>query len=204
VLTFTAIAALAVMSPGADTLLVLRAIVERGTRAGLWTTAGICAGCTVHATLSAIGVSVLVTQSPRAYDALRLSGAAYLTYLGITSCYSALVPNHVVADGGAPAAIAGHEIGFRDGLIVNVLNPKVSLFYLALVPQFVERQHSIVWSYFMLTSIHILLGAAWFTLLSVVLGRIRAWLLAPLTRRLLDGLAGAIMIALALHTAFAS
>ena len=205
-LAFVVIAMLAVMSPGADTLLVVRAVLERGTRAGLWTTAGICSGCLLHATFSAAGLSLLLVQSPPAYDVLRLAGAAYLFYLGTTALFHAwkasVLPRRPHPP--LPESSSGHTLGYRDGFVVNALNPKVSLFYLALVPQFVDPNTGVVSSYAVLTGIHIALGAAWFTALSFVLGSIREWLLAANTRRMLDALAGVVMIALALHTALAS
>jgi threonine/homoserine/homoserine lactone efflux protein len=197
VLTFTVIAAVAVISPGADTLLVIRSVVARGVRAGLMTTVGICAGCTVHATLSAIGVSVLVMQSAWAYQVLTAAGAMYLGYLGVMSLRSAAQRTPNVALDLASPLPSQHD--FRNGFIVNVLNPKVSLFYLALVPQFVPSTASILMRYALLSGIHIALGALWFTTLSYLLDRARPWLLSSSTRRLLDAVAGAIMLALALH-----
>ena len=197
VLTFTVIATLAVISPGADTLLVVRSVVAKGVRAGLMTTAGICAGCTVHATLSAIGVSVLVMQSPWAYQSLKAAGAMYLGYLGALSLRSALRHTPSAPLDFASPLPSKHD--FRNGFIVNVLNPKVSLFYLALVPQFVSSTSGILTRYALLTGIHIALGALWFTTLSYLLDRARPWLALASTRRLLDGVAGAIMLALALH-----
>jgi len=138
---FLVVATLLAVTPGADTLLVVRNVLGRGRTAGLATIAGIAAGCFVHAALSAVGVSLILVRSAEAFHALKWGGAAYLIILGIQS-----IRVWWRADDVAPAAGAEDRDGtearwlrsFMEGLLTNVLNPKVGLFYLAFLPQFVD------------------------------------------------------------------
>src|SRR5881409_2273112 len=101
VLAFTVVAALLTLSPGADTMLVIRNVLRGGRRDGVITTFGICSGLFVHATLSALGVSIILTRSATAFSVMKLAGAGYLGWLGWQSLRSAArtpsPPNHLVA-----------------------------------------------------------------------------------------------------------
>jgi threonine/homoserine/homoserine lactone efflux protein len=110
-LAFTAVAALVVLTPGADTLLVVRNVLGRGRRAGLATTAGIGAGCVVHAGLSVLGPSVILVRSAAAF--VRLAGAAYLVWLGLRSLRGAWRPAAATAVTTAP--VGGVRRSFVEG-----------------------------------------------------------------------------------------
>jgi threonine/homoserine/homoserine lactone efflux protein len=144
---------------------------------------------------------MLLSQSLAAFDLLTAAGAAYLLFLGVGSLHSAFRSQPLVFEA-QPLRDRGR--GFRDGFWVNVLNPKVSLFYLALVPQFVDEGNGVVATYAVLTGIHVAFGALWFTVLSLVLARIRPWLLSVAARRVIDLAAGLIMIGIAVRVAMQS
>jgi threonine/homoserine/homoserine lactone efflux protein len=131
-IAFIGIAFVLVITPGADTLLVLRSVLGRGREAGLLTIAGITAGCVVHATLSALGLSLVVMQSARLFTVVKWAGALYLTWLGAQLIWSAVV-DRVTAASLAPAARPADWAwrSFNEGFLTNVLNPKVAIFYLA-------------------------------------------------------------------------
>lgn len=127
---FVIVATFLAVTPGADTLLVVRNVLTRGRTAGLATTGGIAVGCFVHAALSAIGVSLILVRSAEAFEAVKLGGAAYLIVLGVQS-----VRRWRRVDDGplGPAAtrVAGGPgpsrrlRSFLEGLLTNLLNPKV-------------------------------------------------------------------------------
>ena len=128
------------LTPGPDMLLCASRSLAQGRVAGFLTYAGIAAGCYVHATAAALGLSEVMVRVPAAYDAIRFAGAAYLVYLAIKALRSK------PADFAPDAAIAqksGRRI-FMDGFLTNVLNPKVALFVLALFPQFVRADGPIL------------------------------------------------------------
>jgi len=127
-------------TPGPDMLLIATRSVSQGRPAGFASLAGIQAGTYCHAIAAALGLSQLFLIVPIAYDAVRCAGAAYLLYLAWQAFRSSLgtVPANVEASRYSNIAI------FRQGLITNVLNPKMALFVLALFPQFVRPEHGLV------------------------------------------------------------
>ncbi|MEX2224063.1 MAG: LysE family translocator [Candidatus Rokuibacteriota bacterium] len=202
--TFLVVATLLAVTPGADTLLVVRNVLGRGRAAGFATTAGIAAGCFVHAALSAIGVSLILVRSADAFRALKWGGAVYLIVLGIQS-----IRGWWRADAGAPAAAAAdagrsgtrHLRSFLEGLLTNALNPKVGLFYLAFLPQFVRPEDPILARSLLLGALHVGIGIVWLSLLSCSLVRIRPLVESRLWRARLEGASGAVLIALGVRLA---
>jgi threonine/homoserine/homoserine lactone efflux protein len=121
------------ISPGPDMLYVATRSASEGRAAGLVSALGIATGCLVHIAALALGLAALLARVPAAYYAVRLAGAAYLVYLGVRAL---LGPQP-----GLPSPDLAHaSLGsvFRQGVITNVLNPKVALFFLAFLPQFVD------------------------------------------------------------------
>jgi len=124
------------LTPGADMALVLRSGAAQGWRGGAAAALGVGAGCWVHIAGAALGVSALLAGSPLAFELLRWLGAAYLVWLGL-----ALLRDAAAAQiGGLPLAPPGAALRklFVQGFFTNALNPKVALFFLAFVPQFIS------------------------------------------------------------------
>ena len=120
-------------TPGPDLLYITARSLGQGWRAGAASAFGIAAGCLVHTAAAALGLSVLLRASPVAYDVLRLSGAAYLIFLGIQA-----LRQRAQAVGVAALPSASLRRVFWQGFATNVLNPKVALFFLAFLPQFAD------------------------------------------------------------------
>lgn len=196
--TFVVLAAALTVSPGADTLLVIRNVVARGRGAGIATAFGICCGLFVHATLSALGLSVLLAHSAWAYELVKILGAVYLVWLGLQSLAQALRRSGVEDDTAATAAATAslHGRSFREGLVTNVLNPKVAVFYLALLPQFVGVHDPVFAKSMLLAGIHASMGLAWLVALAAALDRARAVIARPRVKRLLGGVSGTILVGL--------
>lgn len=120
------------LTPGPDMLFVMANSVSGGFRQGAWSTLGICCGCLVHVAAAAFGLTALLTYLPSLYRVVQALGAVYLLYLGVRmlrSSGAATAHNTVSLD---------PRRGFRQGLITNLLNPKVALFFLAFLPQFAD------------------------------------------------------------------
>lgn len=200
VLAFTLVAALMTMSPGPDTMLVVRNALRGGRRDGLLTVAGICSGLFVHALLSALGVSAVLMYSATAFTVMKVAGACYLVWLGIKSLRSAArrAPAAIV-DGGAGTVAASQS--FREGLLTNVLNPKVVVFYLALVPQFIGPGDAVMLKYVLLTGIHYVEGILWLGGVALLVAGSRGMFLRPAWRRWIDAACGTILVALGLRLA---
>lgn len=122
-------------TPGADTLYIVGRSTLQGARAGAVAALGIGGGCCVHILAAALGLSALLAASATAFAAVKLIGAAYLVYLGISLWRSG---SATPAAGRAPTSPAPLRIVFAQGVLTNVLNPKVALFFLAFLPQFID------------------------------------------------------------------
>jgi RhtB (resistance to homoserine/threonine) family protein len=202
VLAFALVAALMTVSPGADTFLVVRNTLRGGRDDGWTTVAGICSGLFVHALLSALGVSAILAHSATAFMVLKIAGAAYLAWLGIQSLRSAArapavkVPADEVTPARLPAARS-----FREGLFTNLLNPKVIVFYLALLPQFLSAGDAVLAKSLLLAAIHFIEGILWLGFVAWGVDRSRRFFLRPLLRRWMDAFCGTVLVALGLRLA---
>jgi RhtB (resistance to homoserine/threonine) family protein len=201
VIAFTLVAALLTVSPGADTFLVVRNTLRGGREDGWATVAGICSGLFVHALLSALGVSALLAHSASAFFALKIAGAFYLAWLGIQSLRAAARGAAAVEPAGVPVARVAKPRSFREGFLTNLLNPKVIVFYLALLPQFLSPGDAVLAKSLLLTAIHFLQGILWLGFVAWGVDRSRHFFLRPPLRRAMDALCGSIFLALGLRLA---
>lgn len=190
VLTFAVVAGALTVTPGLDTALVLRAALTRGRREAAATAAGIVAGLLVWGGAAAAGVSALLTASDVAFDVLRYAGAAYLVWLGARLLVKAVRGTDIgLEPADAPPASAWRAA--RIGLGTNLLNPKVGVFYVALLPQFVPAGSDPLAVGLLLAAVHGLLSVLWFALLIGLAGVLARWLRRPRTVRAIDGVTGA-------------
>ena len=198
VLAFTFIAAALTLSPGPDTMLVVRNVLRGGRRDGVVTTFGICTGLFLHASLSALGVSMILIHSATAFHMVKFAGACYLVWLGVQSLYSAVRTPDDSGDKQARVASAGVSPRqcFLEGLLTNVLNPKVAVFYLAFLPQFIGPTDPVFAKSLLLAGIHYTEGIIWLVALSSMLHHMRRFILKTAARRWLDGLCGTVLVGL--------
>jgi threonine/homoserine/homoserine lactone efflux protein len=139
-LTFLIAAFMLNIAPGPDMLYVIGRSVGQGRKAGIVSALGVFVGCWVHILAAAFGIAALLRSSPVAFNVVRYAGAAYLIYLGIR-----MLAKKADLSLQQPKAESLTSI-FRQGAITNVLNPKVALFFLAFLPQFIDaRRGSIIW-----------------------------------------------------------
>src|SRR6478735_4543489 len=131
---FIATAIILVITPGQDTFFILGRSLSGGRSAGIAAALGITAGSVLHTFAAALGLSALLATSPYAFMAVKFAGAAYLVYIGVRALLSRAqgLPGADTPDNGA-----GNWPAFRQGIVSNLLNPKVALFFLALMPQFI-------------------------------------------------------------------
>lgn len=194
-LSFAAVSALLTITPGLDTALVLRYAGRYGRGSAIAAAIGINAGIFVWGVAAALGLSVLVAASHTAYSVLRWLGAAYMIYLGTRMAYSALRGNVVnPSEVDVPTSVT-LGAAFRTGFFVNILNPKVGAFYLALLPQFLVPGIPAALMGVMLALVHNLSGLTWFILLALLMGRISTYLQKPSVQRAIDGTVGTLLIA---------
>ena len=196
--TFLVAAILVTLAPGPDNLLVLSLGIARGRRSGVAFGLGCALGCLNHTLLAALGVSALIAASPATFTALKIAGGLYLIWLGIQAIRNAR-PLNTVPTSAAPAEPPGKL--FVKGLVANAINPKVILFFLAFLPQFVanERGH-VAWQIAQLGAV--------FTAETVLIFGAIGWFAGSLGERLarrprigtwLDRAAGGIFVSLGLR-----
>ncbi|BBB30171.1 LysE family translocator [Neptunomonas japonica] len=189
------------ISPGVDTLLVLRNTNRGGWKDGVVSSFGICSGLFVHATVSAVGISVILLQSSWAFGVLKLAGAIYLIWLGIQSLTSLRKP--IIGD---VVSVAGHNFNWsrsiREGLLSNVLNPKTVIFYMAFLPQFINPEFDLLAQSLGLAGIHFVISMMWLCALTLMLCKLKGCGIGRRVEKTLQGATGAVMITLGLSLAF--
>ncbi|MCO6011582.1 LysE family translocator [Actinoallomurus purpureus] len=218
---FLGVVALLTVTPGPDMLLVVRNGLSAGSRAAWLTGLGCCLGISIHATAAVLGLSAILSASATAYTVVKLAGAAYLAYLGIRMLISAIMSVDPAADVEAgtaplptavpaqalPAAGVGMPEGvrtepgtdaavFRQGLITNLLNPKIALLFLTLLPQFVAHDEPRLRTTATLAVIFLAVAVVWWRTFSLAIGPISRVLRGGTARRALDGLAGSALLAI--------
>ncbi|ALM53303.1 LysE family translocator [Halomonas huangheensis] len=184
------------ITPGVDTLLVIRNTARGGLGDGILTSVAICLGLFVHATVSALGVSLILLQSAWAFSALKLIGAGYLIWLGIQSLrqvpHSRGLPVAEVAVGERQQTSFWRPL--REGLLSNVLNPKTVVFYMAFLPQFIAPEDPVLLKSLWLAGVHFVIANIWQVGVAVMVGSAGALLARPAFSRWLNGITGAVLV----------
>lgn len=198
ILTFLAASVLLGLSPGPDNLFVLTQSALYGRPAGLAVTVGLCTGLIVHTLAVAVGVAALVQSSAAAFNVLKLVGAAYLLYLA----WQVLRAQPVDLQAGNAPALSSVRLYFR-GIVMNVTNPKVSIFFLAFLPQFTDPSRGpVVAQLLMLGGLFILATVVVFGSIAIAAGAMRArFASSPGIQRWLNRIAGIVFVGLALRLA---
>lgn len=193
-IAFIIAAGLLTMTPGLDTALVLRTAAARGSRAALLAAVGVGLGCLAWGAIVSLGLGALLAASALAFTILKWAGAAYLLWLGIGLV---LRPRDAFERGAATPAASP----LRQGLLTNLLNPKVGVFYITFLPQFVPAGVGVAGWSFLLACIHVVLGLAWFALLIAATVPLAGWLARGRVIRTLDRLTGGVFIAFGIKLA---
>ncbi|SFI71212.1 LysE family translocator [Celeribacter neptunius] len=201
IVTFALVAALLVMSPGPNGVLIAKTVPTSGRAAGFANVAGFVTAFYLHGALSILGLSVILVQSALAFTVVKLLGAAYLFWIGVKALKAAW-------QGGGRAqevAPARRERTLRrayvEGLLTNALNPKVSMFYLAAFPQFIAPGETPVLASFTLVVIHSLINALWFGAMVMLFDRLAKRLSGGGFQRWLKGVTGVIFVGFAARLA---
>jgi threonine/homoserine/homoserine lactone efflux protein len=191
-LAFAIAAGLLTLTPGLDTALVLRTAAVEGTAQARFALAGICAGLFLWGSATSLGLTALIAVSNAAYNGLRIAGAFYLVYLGVLM-WRREHSFEVATVGPSIDASGAHRWLWR-GLLTNLLNPKVGVFYVTLLPQFIPRGGSVISYSLLFTSIHVVEGIVWLTILTTAVRPLRSWLSRRSVVRALDCSTGAVLI----------
>ena len=182
------------LTPGQDTFYILGSSIAQGRRVGVASALGICSGCVVHTLAAAAGLSAILATSATAFFLVKLVGAAYLVYLGVRFI---MARDHA-------AVVSAHEAprhawkAFRQGVVTNVLNPKVALFFLAFLPQFIDpASPTKVAAFIALGLTFIATGTAWCLFLAIAAASVRRFFAGhPRAYTRLSQAAGALFVLL--------
>ena len=188
ILGFTLTALLLTLTPGLDTALVLRTVAVEGGRKAMRAGGGIVTGVLIWGLVAALGLGAVLAVSRLAYTLLQIAGAAYLLWLG-WKLISGALKSQPALPADDPPLVRG-ERWFLRGLLTNLLNPKVGVFYVSLLPQFVPADVPVVGFSVLLAGIHAVMGLLWFAALVLATRPLGRWLRRPTVMRSLDTVTG--------------
>jgi threonine/homoserine/homoserine lactone efflux protein len=204
VFSFAVVAGLLTLVPGMDTALMLRSSISRSRRFAFATAVGISTGAMIWGVAAAVGVSALLAASETAYRLLTMAGAAYMIWLGLSLLWKSLWHGKAAAAPAAEALVPGRNelfTGWLTGTGTNLMNPKVGVFYIATIPQFIPAGESPLLVGVMLAGVHCVLTMAWFTLLIFGTGYASRWLKGARSIRIIDSITGSVLVGFGLKLA---
>jgi threonine/homoserine/homoserine lactone efflux protein len=197
---FLGISLIVIVTPGQDTALTIRNSLLGGRRAGIATAAGVVTGQSAWTLATSAGLAALLVASEPAFVALKLVGAAYLVYLGLEALHAALRGRPVAASGTSSThALAG----YRQGVLSNLGNPKMAVFFTSLLPQFTPAGQASFWALLLLGLTFCALTLVWLCGYAIAVAKAGDFLRRSRVRRTLDGLMGAVLVALGVRLATA-
>jgi threonine/homoserine/homoserine lactone efflux protein len=221
---FLVVTALLIISPGPDMALVVRNGARRGANGAWWTGLGCCVGNTIHATAAVVGLSAILAASATAYTVIKLAGAAYLVWLGIQALWSSRPfrsrrVNHQQGAAEQKPALTSQPVtsepvtsgppprgswftDFRQGIMSDLLNPKIALLFLTLLPQFVAVDESRVTTSLKLAAVFVLISIVWWRLFSLAVGGIGGVLSRGPVRAWFERVTGAVLVGLGITVIF--
>jgi threonine/homoserine/homoserine lactone efflux protein len=195
-LPFLAVAAVVVVTPGVDMALVTKNALVHGRRQALATAFGVNVGIAAWTVAAALGLAAVVQASASAFAVIKFAGALYLVYLGLQALRRARRAHTETAP---IASSLGRVAAFRQGLLSNLLNPKIAVFFTSLLPQFVS--HGTLPGLLLLGALFNAMGVVWLTSYAVLASRGRAFLQLPRVKSALDYLSGIVLVGLGLRLA---
>jgi threonine/homoserine/homoserine lactone efflux protein len=200
-LAFLGVSALVIVTPGQDTALTIRSTLLGGRRAGVLTALGVSTGQAVWTLAASAGITALLLASEPAFLAVKLAGAIYLVFLGgqmlVRAARSSRVPVHIVRQTGGLSS----SKAYRQGVVSNLGNPKMAVFFTSLLPQFAPESGPRFVTFMALGLCFCAMTAAWLTAYAVAVARAKTVFERPRVRRVVDGLTGAVLVALGLRLA---
>jgi threonine/homoserine/homoserine lactone efflux protein len=200
---FLAISALVIVTPGQDTLLTIRNTILGGRRGGVFTALGVASGQGVWTVATSAGLAALLLASEPAFVALKLAGAAYLVLLGLQALLAALW-HHGHAPGafpGKPRRALAPAAAYRQGVVSNVGNPKMAVFFTSLLPQFTPHGGTSFAALLLLGALFCTLTLVWLSAYAAVVARASGVLRRPRVRRALDAVTGTLLVAFGIRLA---
>ncbi len=186
------------LTPGVDTAMVLRACASGGKIPARYAAIGICMGCLIWGAAVALGLGALLKTSPLAYMIVKYAGAVYLLWVGVNLVRQ---PRRVLEENGERLNREASMLALKRGLLTNLLNPKIGVFYVTFLPQFIPPHANVAVDLFVLAVIHVVLVMIWFAILIAAAAPLSRMLRKPSIISLLDRVAGGVFILFGLKLA---
>ncbi len=198
-LPFLAIAVLLIVIPGPDTAMVTKNALTGGRRTGVFAAIGVAAGLTIWTVAAALGIAAVLRASAVAFFVLKVAGALYLTWIGIQMLRARDYLTAAAAPGARPTSGAR---ALRQGLLSDLGNPKIAVFFTSLLPQFVRGTGTAFPSLLFLGGVFAVLTLLWLAAYAVAVGHASEWLRRPSVRKALDRFTGVVLIGFGVRLAF--
>jgi threonine/homoserine/homoserine lactone efflux protein len=203
-LVFVGVSAIVIVLPGPDTVVVTKNLLLHGRRTALASSFGVGGGLSMWTLAAAVGIASLLKASAVAFTVLKLGGAAYLIWIGVQAFRTAGHPIEGAAAAGVSASGqpgAGRLAGFRQGMLSDLANPKIGIFFTSLLPQFVDTGRPVLLPSLILGAVFVTMTVAWLVLYCVLAARLIDTITRPSVRAVMDRITGTVLIALGLRLA---
>lgn len=191
------------LTPGVDTMLIIRNSARGGWSDGAASSLGICSGLFVHATVSALGISIILLQTAWLFNTVKLAGAAYLIWLGLCSWKQVFSPDNqqLTVQGNTLRDHFSFVRSFREGFLSNVLNPKTVIFYMAFLPQFINPAEPPLLQSLTVAGLHFMVAMLYQCSLAGMVDKAQIWLQRTNVKRVFDSLTGSVLLLIGLRLA---
>jgi RhtB (resistance to homoserine/threonine) family protein len=200
-LLFIGVAAVVIVVPGPDTAIVTKNVLIHGRRAALGTSLGVTAGLSVWTLAAAVGVASVVRASAVAFTIVKLIGAVYLVWLGLQALRDARHTRSAGRTPGTEKTMMGMLAGFRQGLLSDLANPKIGIFFTSLLPQFVDPGRPVLLPFLALGAVFVLMTVLWLSAYCLVAARAAETLQRPRVKAGLDRVTGIVLVGLGIRLA---
>lgn len=191
---------LLIILPGPDTAIVTKNTVIGGRKGGMQTMIGSCVGLSLHTIAAVAGLSAIIVKSAFAFTVIKYVGAVYLCYLGVRTLMNMRAKKNQV-DEEVLVEAKGNSY-FKQGFITNIKNPKVAVFFLTFLPQFLAPGADAFWAFFVMGILYTVLTLAWFFFYVVLLDKIRTFMKRPSTQAMIEMVTGIVLIGFGIKLAF--
>jgi threonine/homoserine/homoserine lactone efflux protein len=204
-LVFVGVSAIVIVIPGPDTVVVTKNLLLHGRRTALASSFGVGCGLSVWTLAAAVGIASLLKASAVAFTVLKFGGAAYLIWIGVQAFRTAGHPIDAasVAGGASPRQqpALGGRAGFRQGMLSDLANPKIGIFFTSLLPQFVDAGRPVLLPSLILGGVFVAMTIVWLAFYCVLAARLIDTITRPSVRAVMDRVTGTVLIALGLRLA---
>ena len=202
--SFMLVMMLMIITPGANQILVLQSGLNFGHKAAIYTVTGIASSMFVHASLSALGISLIIMKSPILHSLFKVMGAGYIMYLAITSIVSAYRLRNASTNINNEIAVTNEPTSetilksFTKGFTTNVLNIQTSFIFLSIFPQYMDLEHGLFMQSLFLTIVFVGLLLGWYTVIISLIFKMRHYLLQPKIQLIIKAFTGSLLLVMAI------